>query len=220
VSTLYLGYALTHTTEVFFDAEEASGGGISDALGLAGETNLDVVRNPTLSKAPYMARVLVRQIVPLGKEMEEAERGPFALATQVPVRRLEFRAGKLGTADYFDTNAIGTDSHFQFMNWTVDNNGAYDYAADTRGYTSGVIAEYHDHGWALRFAELLMPKVANGPTLEWNLRRARAENFELELHPQKATIVKLLAYVNHANMGIYRDAVRDAVVGGVTPDLE
>ena len=23
------------------------------------------------------------------------------------------------------------------MNWTVDNNGAYDYAADTRGYTYG-----------------------------------------------------------------------------------
>ena len=185
VSTLYLGYALTHTKEVFFDLEEASGGGISDALGLAGETNLDVVRNPLLSKAPYMARMTVGQIIPLGKDMEEAERGPFAPATQVPVRRLELRAGKFGTADYFDANAIGTDSHFQFMNWTVDNNGAYDYAADTRGYKFGMSAEYHDRGWALRFAELLMPTIANGPNLEWNLRRARAENFELELHPKK-----------------------------------
>jgi hypothetical protein len=101
---------------------------------------------------------------------------------------LEFRAGEFGTADYFDNNAIGTDSHFQFMNWTADNNGAYDYAAETRGYTFGLIAEYHDRGWALRLAGLLMPTVANGPDLEWNLRRARAENLELELHPGKASV--------------------------------
>jgi high affinity Mn2+ porin len=219
VSTLYLGYELAHTTEVFLDLEEASGGGISDALGLAGETNLDVVRNPLLSKLPYIGRVMVRQIIPLGKDMEEADRGVFALVTHVPVRRLELRAGKFGTADYFDTNSIGTDSHFQFTNWTVDNNGAYDYAADTRGYTFGVMAEYHDRGWALRFAELLMPTVANGPTLEWNLRRANAKNLELELHPQKATVVRLLAYVNQANMGVYRDAVRNALTASVTPDI-
>ena len=78
---------------------------------------------------------------------------------------------------------VGSDSHSQFMNWTVDNNGAYDYAADTRGYTVGVIAEYYDRNWAFRFGESLMPKVANGLDLDWNLRRARAENYELELHP-------------------------------------
>jgi len=219
VSTLYLGYELTHTTEVFFDLEEASGGGISDALGLAGEANLDVVRNPLLSKWPYMARVMLRQIIPLGQVMQESERGSFGLATQVPVRRLEFRGGKFGTADFFDTNAIGTDSHFQFLNWTVDNDGAYDYAAETRGYTFGLMAEYHDRGWAFRFAELLMPTVANGPDLEWNLRKARAENFEFELHPQKHTALRLLAYVNHANMGVYRDAVRDALAESATPDI-
>ncbi len=127
---------------------------------------------------------MVRQIIPLSDETVEAERGPFALATSLPVRRLELRAGKFGMADFFDLNAVGSDSHYQFMNWTVDNNGAYDYAADTRGYTYGVMAEYHDRNWALRFAEALMPKVANGLDLDWDLRRARAENFELELHPQ------------------------------------
>ena len=60
---------------------------------------------------------------------------PLALAAQVPARRIEIRAGKLGMADFFDVNAVGSDSHLQFTNWTVDNNGAYDYAADTRGYT-------------------------------------------------------------------------------------
>ena len=141
VGTLFLGYQVSHTTEVFVDLEEASGGGLSDGLGLAGFTNLDVVRNPLLSKSPYLARAMIRQIIPLSSETVETQREPFNLATTVPVRRLELRAGKFGTADFFDVNSVGSDSHYQFMNWTIDNNGAYDYAADTRGYTYGVMVE-------------------------------------------------------------------------------
>ena len=225
VATLFLGLAVTHTTEVFLDVETADGGGVSDALGLAGFINVDVVRNPQLGPAPYLARAMVRQVIPLGTETLESERGPFALATSLPVRRLELRAGKFGMADFFDLNGAGSDSHFQFMNWTVDNNGAYDYAADTRGYTVGVIAEYHDRNWAFRFAESLMPKVANGPKLDWNLRRARAENFELELHPRlvanHATTLRLLSFVNHANMGVYRQAINDFLAGKTSrPDIQ
>jgi high affinity Mn2+ porin len=224
VSTLFLGYQLTNTTEVFADIEEASGGGISDGLGLAGFVNLDVVRNPLLSKEPYLARAMIRQIIPLSHKTTEAERGTFALATSVPVRRFELRAGKFGMSDFFDLNNVGSDSHLQFLNWTVDNNGAYDYAADTRGYTYGVIAEYDDRNWAFRFAESLMPTVANGIDLEWNLRRARAENFELELHPSIAgsrnTSIRLLSFVNHANMGVYRTAVDDFLAGKTSrPDI-
>ena len=54
-------------------------------------------------------------------------------------------------ADFFDLNTYGTDSHLQFLNWTVDNNGAYDYAANTRGYTDGLILEYDDHWFTARF---------------------------------------------------------------------
>ena len=217
VSTLFLGYQLFRTTEVYLDVEEASGGGLSDGLGLAGFVNLDVVRNPQLSKAPYIARIMFRQVIPLSKEMVEAQRGPFELATRLPVRRIEVRAGKFGMADFFDTNAVGSDSHFQFMNWTVDNNGAYDYAADTRGYTYGVIVAYDDRNWGFQFAEALMPKVANGIDLSWNLHQARAENYELALYPklwkERNTAVRLLSFVNHANMGVYRDAVNNFLEG-------
>jgi hypothetical protein len=168
VATIFLGYQLSRDTEVFADVESAAGGGLSDALGLAGFVNVDVVRNPELGPSPYLARAMIRQIVPLSAETIETERGPFGLATSLPVRRLELRAGKFGMADFFDLNDSGSDSHSQFTNWTVDNNGAYDYAADTRGYTVGIIVEYHDRNWALRFGEALMPKVANGPDLDWN----------------------------------------------------
>jgi len=211
VLTLYTGFQLTKTTEILVDVESAGGRGISDAVGLAGFTNLDVVRNPTLGSTPYLARAMLHQIIPLSREMVESERGPFSLAAQLPARRLEIRAGKLGTADFFDSNSVGSDSHLQFMNWTVDNNGAYDYAADTRGYTFGLTVEYQDRNWALRFAECLMPKVANGIKLDWNLRRARGENLELELRHSLVRklpgVVRLLAYANHANMGNYREAI-------------
>ena len=217
IATLFTGFQLTSTTEIFMHFEAAAGGGLSDALGLGGFTDLDVVRNPTLGTTPYIARGMIRQIIPLSNETVEAERNPWYLATKVPVRRLELRFGKMGSNDFFDVNGAGTDSHLQFMNWTVDNNGAYDYAADTRGYTVGLLVEYHDRNWAFRFEEALMPQVANGIDLQWNLRKARAENYELELHPairgKRETIIRLLSFVNHANMGVYRDAIADFLAG-------
>jgi high affinity Mn2+ porin len=222
--TLYTGLALSRTTEVFLDLESAGGHGLSDALGMAGFTNLDVVRNPQLSQVPYLARLMLRQIIPLSSETVAAERGPFALATSLPARRIEIRVGKFSMVDFFDLNTDGSDSHLQFLNWTVDNNGAYDYAANTRGYTDGVMLEYDDHQWSMRFAETLMPKVANGIHLDADLGRARAENVEGEYRgnflPGRAGVVRVLAYVNHANMGNYRDAINNFLSGhGTRPDI-
>ncbi len=221
VYTLYLGYELTPTTEVFLDLESAGGHGLSNALGLGGVTNLDVVRNTTLSQNPYVARLMLRQIIPLSDEKIEADRDEFHLATSVPARRIEFRVGKFGMADFFDLNSWGSDSHLQFLNWTVDNNGAYDYAANTRGYTDGVIVEYDDHWWTARFAEALMPKVGNGIFLDADVTRARAENLELEargkLIAHRAGTVRLLGYLNHANMGNYREAINKYLADEVSP---
>ena len=126
VLTLFLGAELNHSTEILVDVEETGGRGLSDALGLAGFTNLDVVRNPTIGQAPYLARAMFHHVFALSHDKVEAERTPFSLFTEVPRRRLEVRFGKFGTADFLDLNTVGTDSHSQFMNWTVDNNGAYD----------------------------------------------------------------------------------------------
>lgn len=216
VGTLYLGYEPHKNTELYFDIESAGGGGISDALGLAGFTNVDVVRNPQLGVSPYIARGLLRQIVPLTNETVEAERGPLSLDSRLPVRRFEFYLGKFGMPDFFDVNTGSGDSHSQFLNWTVINNGAYDYAADTRGYTVGLVAEYYDRNWAFRFSEALMPTVANGIQYQWKLTQARGENYELELHPdfgERGTTIRLLGYENHGNMGVYQQAINNFLAG-------
>jgi carbohydrate-selective porin OprB len=163
---------------------------------------------------------MIRHIVPLGASEQPAVSGPFSVVSRVPERRIEVRVGKFGIVDYFDLNAIGSDSHLQFMNWAINNNGAYDYDADTRGYTLAAVVEYIAPRWALRFGEGLMPTTANGITLDQDVAKARAENVEVEIRrgvvPGLEGRVRLLGYLNHAQMGTYADAIA-AFQTGLTP---
>lgn len=224
VLTLYTGVRLNNSTELLADVEETGGSALSAGLGLAGFTNLDIVRNPSLSKAPYLSHGIFHTVFALSEDKVENQRNPLSLFDQLPRRRLELRFGKFSTVDFFDQNSGGSDTHFQFSNWAIDNNGAYDYAADTRGYTVGLTADYEDRNWGFRFAEALMPKVANGIDLVWRPWQVHAENFEYELRrgflPKKAGVVRLLAFTNSANMGIYREAVAQFLEHSVTvPDI-
>ena len=237
LGTLYLAYQpqrllnrpatereLRYNTDFILDLESSGGRGLSQALGLAGFTNLDVVRNPNLGSKPYIAHVEIHQTLGFTSELVDAERGPLALATKAPVRRMELRLGKMSLPDVFDINEVLSDSHLQFTNWTIDNNGAWDYAADTRGYTYAATLEYQDRNWAARYGLALMPTVANGIDLDWAISRARGQNFEFELRrgwlPGRKGTQRVLSYVNAAHMGTYREAV-DAWLSGVDakPDI-
>lgn len=224
VMTLYTGVRLNNSTEILVDIEEAGGAALSTGLGLAGNTDLDIVRNPLLSKAPYLGRGMIHKVFALSEDHVENQRSFLSLFDELPRRRLEIRFGKFSMPDFLDQNSAGSDTHFQFTNWTLDNNGVWDYAADTRGYTVGFVADYEDRNWGLRFAEGLMPKVANGIDLVWRPWQVHAENWEFELRhgvvPKKAGVVRLLAYTNYANMGIYRDAMAQFQKGLVpVPDI-
>ena len=206
VLTLFTGVRLTNTNELICDVQETGGQGIGEAVGLAGVTNLDIVRSPDLSKAPYIARLMWHHIISLGHKKIDSSRSPLSFFSSLPERRIEVRFGKFSIVDFFDTNTYSTDTTLQFMNWTVDNNGAYDYAADTRGFTFAAMFEYHERRWAVRFAEALTPKVANGIHLDADIGRARAENIEFEVHGtvlrHQEGIIRFLSFVNHATWGV------------------
>ena len=229
LGTLYLAVrrnrSIRFNTDFIYDEEAAGGRGLSEALGLAGFTNLDVVRNPNLGSVPYTARYEIHQVIGLSREITNQEAGPFALATAVPVRRIELRAGKLTLPDFFDINSVGSDSHLQFMNWTIDNNGAWDYAADTRGYTVGGLAEYDDRIWSIRYGIFGMPTVANGIDIDWAFSRAHGQNGEFELRhswiKHQKGVSRLLFFANRAHMGTYREA-NDAFLSGqdATPSVD
>jgi len=228
VGTLYLAArrnrSIRYNTDFIYDEEAAEGRGLSEALGLAGFTNLDVVRNPNLGEVPYTARYEIHQVFGLTNKTTNQEPGFFALAPSVPLRRIEFRIGKLTLPDFFDINAVGSDSHLQFMNWTIDNNGAWDYAADTRGYTVGGLAEYDDRIWSIRYGIFAMPTVANGIAMDWAFSRAHGQNGEFELRhswiAHQKGVSRLLFFANRAHMGVYREAINAYLDGqDQTPDI-
>src|SRR5262249_42972791 len=144
-----------------------------------GVTNVDV---PAATSGIYVARALMHYTIPLSAETTLVTRNPLSLAPVAAVRRLELRAGKLSAIDFFDLSPVARDSHSQFANAAIVNNGAYDYASDPLGYTYGLVAEYFDRAWALRAGELLVPLDPGAPRPTWDLARARSENVELELH--------------------------------------
>lgn len=208
VGTIYTAYALTKNTEVFFDLESAHGAGVSGALGLGGLGDLDAVTDRSASAAPYIARAQLRHIIPLGGETVETIGSPLGLATALRSKRIEIRIGKMSLTDFFDLNSVGSDSHLQFLNYAIDNNAAYDIAADARGYAYGALVELYQPKWAGRFATV------------WNRLRSRSENFEVEIHPElipkRASVFRALAFVNHGSMGNYPDAV-SAYLSGRDP---
>ena len=218
IGTIYTGFELNpnprYATDAIFDVESAGGRGLSEALGIAGFTNLDVVRNPSLGSKPYLARYEIHQVIGLSDKMVESSRTSFSLESSLPERRLEFWVGRMSLPDLLDLNTIGTDSHLQFLNWSIDNNGAWDYAANTRGYTDALVAEFTDHAFTARYAIAAMPTVANGIDLDYAFHRASGQNVELELRRGPASYyqpfnkykgaLRILGFVNHADMGIYR----------------
>lgn len=220
--TLFIGKLICPRVEGFIDPEMARGGGIGDALGLAGFTNGDVIRNPTLGQDPYLGRYFLRWTVPTARGEESVEKGDNQFAGKRPLHRVVVTAGKFGTNDIFDSNGYANSTRTQFLNWALINNPAYDYAADTRGYTQGVAIEWINPAYAVRFGSFLMPTVANGTDLDYHLDNSRGDQLELTIHAvlmrhhDQAT-VRLLGYRNLARMGSYAESL--AAVRGSVPDI-
>ena len=51
VLTLYTGVRINNSTELLVDIEEAGGEALSEGFGLAGNTDLDIVRNPLVEQS-------------------------------------------------------------------------------------------------------------------------------------------------------------------------
>jgi len=219
---LYLGWALTRWAQIYLDTEKFMGAGVSNSVGLAGLTNGDVVREGAagLPKVFYIARQYVRLMLPLAPDTTRMERAQDQLPGTEAAMRLELKFGLLAANDDFDHNRYASSARTQFMNWSLWDNTAWDYAADTRGYTYGAVFGFVSPRWSLKYGAYLMPVRANGQKLEDAPRRARGDNLELTLSPgQSGTVIRLLAYRNLARMGYYREALQIAAERGAAPDI-
>ena len=218
-STLFLGRKLWKRASIFFNPEIAGGQGLSSTLGIAGFTNGECFRIGVPSPSLYIARIFIRQHFSLSSSCsyDTATSASNQLCGEIiPQKRLTITAGKFSLSDMFDNNSCSHDPRTRFMNWALMSNGAWDYPANTRGYTWGIALEYAVPGYSVRFAETTEPLVANGAEFDWNVVKARGETLEFEkdysLKGQKGA-VRLLFYRNLSRAGNYQDAINKMTTG-------
>jgi hypothetical protein len=219
---VYFGMRLPAHLALYFDAELFNGDGIGGGTGLAGYTNGDVVRaGPGLGKQrPYIARLYLDWNLPLGDSSTPTDAAQDQLPGSVANARIELKLGRFAIGDDFDKNRYANDTRQQFMNWDFINAAAYDYAADTRGYTDGFVAALVQPHWTLRYGIYQMPQQANGQALT-AISQASGQQVQLSLHPQGAggAVLRLLMYRNKAAMGSYAQALAIAAATGTTPEI-
>jgi high affinity Mn2+ porin len=219
---IYLGWAPLNWLQAYVDVEKFMGSGVSNATGLAGLTNGDVVREGAagLKKEFYIARDFLRFMWPLGDAVSAVQRAKDQIGGGEASTRLELKVGRMAANDDFDQNRYAGDPRTEFLNWSLWANTAWDYAANTRGYTDGIVVGYISPGWSLKYGIYKMPIMANGQQLVTSLTRASGENLQLTLSDlPTGTIVQLLAYLNIANMGLYRQALAIAAVHDTIPNI-
>ena len=208
--------------EAYVDPEVAQGVPLSRLTGLGGFSNGEIARTSGPTPNFYVARAFLRQTWGLGGEREKVESDANQLSGSAERRRLVLTAGKLSVQDLFDDNAYSKDPRTQFLNWSLMTYGAWDFAADARGYSWGLAIEYFHDDWALRAGRFLMPKQSNGLALNPRIFYSFGDQIELEhahVIAGRPGKLRLLAFRNQADMGGFRDSIADAAAAGTTPDL-
>ena len=219
----YFGVPLTQRLAAYVDVEMFRGEGVSKSVGLGGLTNGDVIRGGgnTLGRSAYVARAFLTYDIPLGNETTKLKRKMDQLPSDQPNDRLSFKFGLLAVNDDFDQSRYANSTRTQFMNWSLFNSPAWDFAADTRGYTVGGVAAYVTGPWTWRYGVYQMPTQANGVTLEGRIGRANGQNAQVTWQRSPDSFsVWLLAFDNKARMGIYADALAIGERAHAAPSIQ
>jgi high affinity Mn2+ porin len=219
--TLYAGVRLAPGTQLWINPEIDQGFGLANTTGMGGYPSGEAYK--VGANAPYVRvpRLFVRHVVPLGSTRDEVEAGPNQLAGTVPSDNLTITVGKFSVTDIFDTNRYAHDPRADFLNWSVIDAGAFDYAADPWGYSYGAAVEWTHGGQALRGGVFQLSPEPNGKIVAVRFGQYQLVG-ELEQRYQwrgRAGAIRLLGFGNKARMGRYGDAVALAVQQGGAPDL-
>jgi high affinity Mn2+ porin len=221
-TTLFFGLRLGEGTQFYFNPEIAGGRGFSNVDGLANPSNGELPRVATATPKPYLARLYISHDFGFGDAVEHFESDENQLAGDRPMTRFTITAGRFSLTDYFDDNAYSHDPRTQFMAWGLMYNGAWDYPADTRGYTWGIVNEFHTKNWSWRYAVAAEPRVANGGRFDRRLFVDQGQTFEEERRYSiggHAGAIRLLEYLNRTRSGSYVEAVQLAEQTGTTPNV-
>jgi high affinity Mn2+ porin len=232
---LMAGVRLWPGAEAHIDGLMWQGFGLDNTLGVEGFPNGEAYRIGTAVPNAMIARLFIRQTIGLGGDQEDVPDDQLDLAGKQDISRITFTLGQMSAADIFDKNAYANDPRTQFMNWGFVNNEAWDYSADSVGYTTGLAVELNQPNWTLRYGFFQEPHNQNGlmaqdqffkwpydpsadgpsqdgPFLSaWAMVTEFERRYSIGTHPGT---IRFLAFLNRANMASYSQATSILEAGG------
>lgn len=211
-STLFFAFKPWQNGLLIVNPEIAGGTGLSGATGIAGFPNGEIFRVGNPKPTLYLARLVLTQYFPLHHTAYEYLNEVNTVNGQYPVDYVKLYAGRFCLADYFDNNPYNHDPRSQFLNWSFMSAGAWDYAADTRGYTWGVGGEWKSKSWRAAAAITMEPKEANALKMDQHIGKAFATQAEItHIHTINGNPGQLQATVffDKAHMGNYEETVKN-----------
>ena len=164
-------------------------------------------------------RGFLRQTIDLGGGTEKLEPDLNQLGGTQTSDRLVFTIGKYSIVDIFDTNTYAHDPRNDFFNWSIIDQGAFDYAANAWGYTYGGAVEWYQDWWTARAGAFDLSQTPNSVKLSHGFGQGQ---FVAELEERHTLLdqpgkLKLLYWLTRGNLGTYLDAIGLGAATGQTP---
>jgi len=196
---IVLGRRLWANAELVAVPTVTRGFGLSNSIGVASFPNGEAFRLGTRDPTVWLSRLFIRQTIDLSYDAAGTDPDPMRFTGPLALERITLTAGKVSVWDFFDDNRYAHDGRSQFMSWGLIGAGAFDFAADARGFTEGGVAEWENGAWAVRTGVFRVARDANS----------------LDLEPRYLKGLQGLAQIDRAwSVGSHAGALR--VLGGLS----
>jgi high affinity Mn2+ porin len=220
--TLFLGARLWKGGEGYVNPEIDQGFGLNGTFGVADFPSGAAYKVGASKWYERLHRYYIRQTFNKGGSSQAVEGSINQLAGAQDVNRLMLTFGKYSVVDIFDNNTYAHDPRNDFMNWGIVDMGAFDYAADSWGYTRGFTAEYVRKNATLRAGIFQLSVTPNTTKIEPQFLRQFSPVFEYERNTSflvgRPGKIRALAYGDYGFMAPLADATDAAAGAGLPPD--
>jgi len=218
--TAYIGRRLWQGAELWANPEIDQGFGVGNTFGVAGYPSGEAYKLGAHHPYFRLPRFFVRQTFNLGGEEREVAGAPNQFSGKLAEDSIVLTIGKFSIVDIFDTNTYAHDPRGDFLNWSIIDSGAFDYAGDAWGFTNGAAAEWNTGSWTFRAGYFALSRVPSSIKIDTAFKQT-AMIGEVEKRYQWNDLpgkMKVLVYNNHGRMGAYNDAIALANQNATTPD--
>ncbi len=206
--TAYGGFRPWQGAEIWVNPEVDQGFGLSNTTGLASFSSAEAYKVGAATPYVRVPRLFLRQTIDLGGQTQSIDPDLNVLGGTQTSNHVVLTIGKFSVVDVFDNNKYAHDSRNDFLNWTVVDAGAFDYAADAWGFTYGASAEWYQNWWVLRAGLFDGSRTPNSSALDTTFGAQFQTVLEAEADYSlfgQAGKAKLLGYWTRARLATFSE---------------